>query len=256
MLPLPNATAARCRCHCLMPPLPAAAAAACCRSGELQPDRPIGCCIPISSSCHILRKQLGGCLPAGWGLRAAMSRSVASCAARLLRRVVPQCGGTGWLPPAAAAATQPVYGFSARSFAAAAAQGSKRLQSVVSQLQGAASARAVAATGAGGGAGLAVAAAAARQQSRGFARYLQFQPRQVRRWDANPNHVLYGLMGINVAGWVAWQIWPRQVGCRAGRSARSHCAAPIVLCQLCHSPLHAAAADWLPAASPAVPGAA
>ncbi len=142
-----------------------------------------------------------------------MSRALASCAARLLQRAATQCSAAGSLATAAAAVTQPVCSFPTRSFAAAAAQGGKRLQPVVSQLQGAAATRAAAAAG---GTGLAVAAAAVRQQSRGFARYLQFQPRQVRRWDANPDHVLYGLMGLNVAGWLAWQVWPRQVGAWAG----------------------------------------
>lgn len=148
-----------------------------------------------------------------------MSRALASCAARLLQRAATQCSAAGSLATAAAAVTQPVCSFPTRSFAAATAQGGKRLQPVVSQLQGAAAARAAATTraaAAAGGTGLAVAAAAARQQSRGFARYLQFQPRQVRRWDTNPDHVLYGLMGLNVAGWLAWQVWPRQVGAWAG----------------------------------------
>ncbi|PRW39196.1 rhomboid [Chlorella sorokiniana] len=128
-----------------------------------------------------------------------MSRALASCAARLLRGAAAQC-------------------------TAAAAQGAKRLQPVASQLQGAAAARAASAAGIGGGtaaSGLAAAAAAARQQTRGFARVLQFQPRQVRRWDAKPNHVLYGLMGINVAGWVAWQFYPRQMNKHAVVSIES-----------------------------------
>ena len=193
---------------------------------------------PTSSLCCIVFQHLTRAQCVAWGLQRAMSRALASCAARLLQRASAQCAGAGSLAAAAAVTSQPVCSSAARSFAAAAAQGGKRLQPVVSQLQGAAAARAAAAASAGGGTGLAVAAAAARQHTRGFARYLQFQPRQVgRRWDANPDHVLYGLMGVNVAGWVAWQVWPWQVRflCPAGllcccscvqRGARHGAAAP------------------------------
>ena len=147
-----------------------------------------------------------------------MSRTAAFCAARLLQRASSTVFSTGSLAPAAAA-SQPSAGCSLRAFAAAAAQGGSRMQPLASQLLGApaaAVARAAAAGGGGGGAtGLALAAAAVRQQSRGFARYLQFQPRQSspwRRMDLDPTKVLWGLIGANVAGWLAWRVWPREVG--------------------------------------------
>lgn len=145
-----------------------------------------------------------------------MSRAVASCAARLLQRAAGQFYSAVSLAPPAAAASQPSALCSLRAFAAAAAQGGSRMRPAASQLLSAPAAAAAARAAAGGGpAGLALAAAAAaRQQSRGFARYLQFQTRQTAPWrrlDLDPNKVLWGLIGANVAGWLAWRVWPREV---------------------------------------------
>lgn len=61
------------------------------------------------------------------------------------------------------------------------------------------------------------AAGAARQQARGFARYLQFQPRSGGGWGgggggglgrllSNPDTVLWGLIGLNLGGFVMWRL--------------------------------------------------
>jgi hypothetical protein len=91
----------------------------------------------------------------------------------------------------------------------------------------------------------AVAAAAARQQARGYSRFLQFQPRGGggglggwgggSRWsNLDPDKVLWGLIGANVAGFALWRLFPSQVGfsrlvlcCAAGR-ANNH----SVFCKL------------------------
>lgn len=157
-----------------------------------------------------------------------MRRSLTSVARVLLQRSTQTCGS---LAPAAAEAGAPGGGLllSLRvPFSTAAAQGGSRVQGLVHQLppmaaMGTAAAGAAAARTATAGAawrGLA-AAAAMRQQSRGFARFLQFQPRGgggswggggwggMSRLD--PDTVLYGLIGINLAGFMAWRAWPQAV---------------------------------------------
>jgi hypothetical protein len=87
----------------------------------------------------------------------------------------------------------------------------------------AAAARGGPARQAGSAAWQAVAAAAARQQARGYSRFLQFQPRSGgdglggwgggSRWATlDPDKVLWGLIGANVAGFALWRLFPSQVG--------------------------------------------
>lgn len=72
-------------------------------------------------------------------------------------------------------------------------------------------------------------AAAMQQQARGYARYLQFQPRGGGGWGSGgsgwgSDQVLWGLIGVNVAGFMLWRVAPREVS-----------GLPVRAAPLCHT---------------------
>ena len=156
-----------------------------------------------------------------------MSSRAAATTARLLRSAAHCFSGSASVSSGAAAAaggTRLETLLALRGLATTAAQSSGRAQQLGHRCAAAAAGAAVRASSGGIVAAAAtawgpVAAAAARQQARGYARFLQFQPRPQGGggWSRlgggmdSADRVLWGLIGANVAGFLLWRTHPAQV---------------------------------------------